>query len=366
MRHKKIIHLISSLKMGGAEILLSQLIPAFAKQGYAQEVVYFHDGPIRKRIEVHGIPLHHIKGLLCPYDPLFFWRLASVLRVARPCVIHASLWAACFLGRLLAWVFDIPMVSVVHAQPSHAGVLRTVCDRLTAPLEQQTVAVSSVIATNLIAARLVQPNRVTVIENGIDWATFAYQSAQEKVERAALGYADTDFIIGAVGRLVPVKNYSLLIKAYGMLWQEFPYAKLLIIGSGPELYHLQALIKTLPVGASAHIIANDTSAYGYYHLFNCFVLPSFTEGLSMALLEAMGTSCPCIVTSLTRYHPAIEHRHNGLVIPPDNLVKLMAALKSFIKNDKLARQYGSQAAKDVIKNFSLDTVVARYGRVLQR
>lgn len=203
-------------------MLLIHLINELAKSGYQQEVMYFHDGPMRHELSLNNQSVHQIKGFFFRYDPIFFYRLISALRRSRPSVIHASLWAASFFGRCIAWLFSMPIICAVHAQPAHGGQFRLWCDWITARFAQQVVAVSPSIATSLVKNRLARCEHITVIQNGIDSSAFAQRAFNERKERTQFDFDQSHFLIGAVGRLVPVKNYPLLFKAVALLLPDYP------------------------------------------------------------------------------------------------------------------------------------------------
>jgi glycosyltransferase involved in cell wall biosynthesis len=106
------------------------------------------------------------------------------------------------------------------------------------------------------------------------------------------------------------------------------------------------------------------AAYGYYPLMDCFVLPSLQEGLSIALLEAMASRLPCVVTSVDHTHPVIENRVNGMVIQPVNVGQLVDALEAIMGDNDTKIQLGNSAYDSVIKNFTLDGLANAYDTLI--
>src|ERR1700722_14765890 len=121
-----IIHIISSLCRGGAETVLCDLVAGLHAKGYRQTVIYFHDGPLRVSLENLGISVYHVTGFFCLYDPVFWWRVFRLLAQLRPQIIHASLWSAGFVGRMVGKMGGIPVVTAIHAHLDHHGMLRTI------------------------------------------------------------------------------------------------------------------------------------------------------------------------------------------------------------------------------------------------
>jgi hypothetical protein len=94
----KLIHIISSLQRGGAEMALANLL-SHTKEAATHKVIFFHDGPVRKTIEDMGIPCLQISAAGSYVNPLFAWRLLRAIKQFAPDCIHTDLWAANLLGR---------------------------------------------------------------------------------------------------------------------------------------------------------------------------------------------------------------------------------------------------------------------------
>src|SRR3982750_1406571 len=92
-----VVHVISSLKIGGAETVLYDLTRGLHVKGYQQSVIYFHEGPFSAQLCSLGIQVYYVMGLICLYDPVFWWRMYRLLHNLNPDTIHASLWSAGFV-----------------------------------------------------------------------------------------------------------------------------------------------------------------------------------------------------------------------------------------------------------------------------
>jgi len=107
----KLLHITSSLKMGGAESLLCDLIKNMDHEMFEHHVIYFHDGPHSVCLKELGIPIYQIKGLISLYDPLFCTRLYKLVKKIKPDCIHTLLWVANVSGRIIARLLKIPIAS---------------------------------------------------------------------------------------------------------------------------------------------------------------------------------------------------------------------------------------------------------------
>lgn len=354
----KIVHIISSLQRGGAEMALANLLTQLQTQA-THAVIFFHDGPVRKRIEELGIPCIQIRAWASYANPLFFFRLLHKIKFFAPDCIHTDLWAANLLGRICAWLLKIPCVSVVHAMTEHEGKIRTWIDTVIPCTPTTYVAVSDAVQRSLHQYKRLHTAPCTVIKNGID-AKALQKSSDVRIEKES-----ETFLIGAVGRLIPEKNYAILLHSFAQLAQKHAHAELMIIGSGPEEAKLKLLAKQLQIADKIHWIGNKL-AHPYYQFFDCYVQPSKTEGLSIALLEALSFSLPVIVTGKQKSHEVIQDDLHGIVIEPNDVAALTAALQTYIGQPEMRSHYGAAGYQMVTENFSMQATAQEYMKLFER
>jgi glycosyltransferase involved in cell wall biosynthesis len=130
------------------------------------------------------------------------------------------------------------------------------------------------------------------------------------------------------GRMTRGKGVDLLIQAFGQLIQEFPYAKLNLIGSGERLPILHQLVHELHLSKNVHFTPwlQNEELFSQLITQDLFCLPSFTEGLPSSILEAMSIGLPILSTTVGGIPEIIEHNVSGVLIPPRNLEALTKAL----------------------------------------
>lgn len=358
----RIAYCITSLKIGGAEVALAQLAPRIAQQGHTVCVAFFHDGPIRQRLNQAGIPTYRITGLVHHYDPYAWLQLYRWLRTMQPDILHTALWSANILGRLFGKLLAIPVVSDLHGNCTKEGRIRNGGDRITAAWSTLTIAVSESVAQayreHIIRAQKGVP--LLTIPNAID-----IQSVQdaEPVTRAQLGIPPTSFVVGSVGRLEPIKGYDLLLRACALL-QPRPY--IVLVGDGSEHAALVRLAHDL--GMAEHLLVTGlrSDAIRFYASFDCFALSSHSEGLSLALLEAMACGLPIVTTSPTRTHDVITPGTNGLLVTERSPEHYAAALYQLQASPGLRYRLGKAARQDAEKHHSIETFITSVNAAYER
>ncbi len=371
MKKIRIVHLISSLKIGGAEAMICDLIGHLDPDKFDNNVIYFYEGPHVKRLRRMGVPTYHITGLIGMYDPVFCFRLFwQLFRLKADC-LHTSLWSANLLGGIYARLSRTPYISAVHlATNSEADDVntkfKTLCDQLVFKGAHKIVTVSEDIASSLAKnyTSSITPARLSVIKNGIDHTYIHDQAAKAALSRQDLGLSDRHFVVGTVGRLVVRKNHAWLIDCFAALQKKHSFARLIIMGDGPLETELKAQAKSLRLEDKILFISGQ-SAYGYYPLFDCFALPSFSEGLSIALLEAMSFGLPPIVTSQDKMHEVVREGKSGFIVEPMRSLDFIESLER-LKTDKgLRKKIGEEARKDSQTEFDVAKMVEGYSAAFQ-
>jgi glycosyltransferase involved in cell wall biosynthesis len=374
----KILHIITSLRVGGAEFALLNRLKAMSSDASIEHVVlYFYEGPVVALIQELGIKVILVRGAVKGYDPLGLWRVYSIARAFKPDIIHTSLWAANMVGRLLGALLNTPIINELHGNVSHEGWLRNIMERWSLRGVHRLVAVSaSVQATyehhimpvlskrdrNFIAARLV------TVPNGIDRIELIARIQNNPLQRAGLGLEPDDFVIGAIGRFEKIKSYDLLIRSVAYLCTnllpiERSKIKLCLVGDGSQRALLEQLVKDYGLERQVIFTGYRLDAYRFYPLFDCFALSSQSEGLSIALLEAMALGLPIISTHLMKTHDAIEHGKNGLLIPVNDVAAYAQGLAN-LYHKKIKKSGNFQPLFEF--PFSIHKVVQTYHDVYRQ
>ncbi len=360
-----IVHLITSLKMGGAESLLCDFLASVDREKYDVTVIYFHEGPNVERLRQLKIPLFPIKGALCLYDPIFFFRLYTCIKTLKPSLLHTWLWSANIAGRIIGKLLGIPVLNSFHNNVDQDGMMRGMLDRYSQWMATELVAVSNGVASSLVEHHNVPIGTITTIKNGVPAQGIKERGMLCVKSRESLGLEENHFVIGSVGRFVALKNYGLLLEAFALLARESEHARLVLLGSGPEEQHLRALASRLGVAHKIIFIIGQQS-YGYYPLFDCFALSSYKEGISVALLEAMSFSLPCVSTHEKMTHEVIQQGVNGLLVPSGDAKALKDALKSLMFDRQNALLLGKNAYKTVKNDLSLEAMKNGYENIYLR
>ena len=163
--------------------------------------------------------------------------------------------------------------------------------------------------------------------------------------------ASEEFIFGTAARLEPVKNISLLIRAFAKLAKTDPSVRLQIAGDGAEFGALAELTRALGVEENVQFLGWRMDLRRVLSNWHCFVLPSLSEGFGLAALEAMAAGLPVIASCVGGLRELIADRSNGLHVAPNNVDELTAAMKELRTHPELCETLG-RAARRRAADFS--------------
>lgn len=352
----KVLHIISSLKVGGAESLLTQLVPGLQQKGVENFVIYFHEGPNAERLKKQGIVIYNVSGWIYRYDPMFFVRLFRLIKKIGPTYINSHLWLANVISACFGWLLKIPVITTVHListaeKKGSVSKFRYIVDKFVLRLSKKFVLVSFSMESKFKSLYpFIPTKKISVIPNGID-SELVFQSGVK--DSILHGFnKGSSFTFGSVGRLITRKNFASLIKVFDAVTKLHPACKLIIVGSGPEKQSLLYLVSSLDLQDKVQIVS-DSSAYKYYTLMDCYISLSYEEGLSIAILEAMSFSLPVIQSGITNVKTS-----NGFVVTCENqAIEVMCKL---INDKVLLKEMASESKAQALEKFSISAMVNSY------
>jgi glycosyltransferase involved in cell wall biosynthesis len=221
------------------------------------------------------------------------------------------------------------------------------------------VAVSRALADEAVGLG-VSPERIVFIPNGVDTALYHAVAASQRAElRGRLGLPDGPLAL-FVGRLHPVKLLSVLLYAWERVAERCGDAHLLLVGDGPQRAELEQQVATAGLGDRVTFLGAVADPVLYYQTANVFVLPSASEGLSNAMLEAMACGLPVVVTAVSGAADVVRDGKNGKLVPPNKPNALAEILIELIEDVEQRLELGDQARRTVARHYSMEAMGARY------
>jgi glycosyltransferase involved in cell wall biosynthesis len=326
VERRAIAHVLTSLCVGGGERMALGLASSQVGLGHSVRVVSLEEPPngaLGEQFERAGVEIVRVPKRPAGWDPTLTARLTRALRRARATIVHTHnplpLVYATMAGRL-AGARVVHSKHGAHPDAWHRIWLR----RIGAAATHAFVAVSTATAQAALELREVAPSKLRVVANGVDIEMFARDPVVRAAERGRWRVNERCFVIGTVGRMAEVKNHPLLVRAVApLLCAE---TVLVIAGAGPELARTAALCDELGVTEHVRFLGEVSDVPAVLSGLDVFALSSRTEGMPMALVEAMAASLPVVATSVGGVPEVVADGISGFHVPPDDEHAMRARL----------------------------------------
>ena len=302
-------------------------------------------------------------------DPTAPFRLAAILREHRVDVAHCHNWGGLVDTVLAAKLAR--MTPVLHTQhgldygfsdaPDHLrSRLRTVMKTLACQGVTKVATVSQEVAQMVTREWRVSPSRVSVVHNGV-----RVPAPDEGVEirsrwRRELGIEESDMLIGTVAVFRPVKDLHTMLEAMSLVAKETSRAKLVLMGAGPQKEDLEAAVARLGLQSVVHFPGFRRDASQLLPALDVFVLSSLSEGISLALLEAMAAGVPSVATRVGGNLEILQPPGCGLLVPPRSPRDLADAILSLVNDPARRRELSTGGRRRVEQAFSLRRMIGAY------
>jgi len=199
------------------------------------------------------------------------------------------------------------------------------------------------------------------IINGVDSEKFNPKITSTL--HSELNIPQRHIIIGSVGRLVGVKNYPSLMNAFAKVGQQNENTHLVLAGDGPERTALELIASKLNLSDRVHFLGKRDDIPNVMNGFDLFVLPSFSEGLSNTLLEAMSCGVPVIASKVGGNPEIVKANVSGFLYPSGDVEALKEILNNLCNSPSDIKKLAALAREHIVNNYSLSSMVNNYENV---
>lgn len=385
----KILRLIARLNIGGPAIQAVKLTQALRSRGYETLLVCGRTGPaegdMRYLAEREGV-----KPVVVPQlgreislaeDAAAMYRIAALIRRFQPDILHTHTAKAGTLGRLAAVGRRAGPLRVHtfhgHIFDGYFSRRKTAVflgiERLLAQTTDAVVVLSPQQKKDICGNyRIAPPHKVHTIPLGFELDRFAACRLQRKAMRGRfLGDSDNGvFLVGIIGRLTPVKNHAMLLRAMSLLQKrrKLERFKCLIVGDGELRRDLENQAETLGVRQHLLFVGWRRDMPGVYAALDAVVLTSLNEGTPVALIEAMASGVPAAAARVggvgdllgvgsAKGSRGVHAAARGLLVPPGDAHALADALLFLRRNSEKVNAMVHAARVHALKHYSFERLV---------
>lgn len=366
--------MIDSLQAGGAEQVLVAMAPAMVDLGWDVTVdvlVDRVDAGLAQKLEMADVPVrvHGVRRMASPSG----WKSVSHRLSEGVDLIHAHLEFACVIGCTLGRFHGIPSVTTQHVftttMSGRAGLRTRLEHRASRAFAEATVAVSASGRDHLLDMHGYDPNRVTVIPNGIDESRFALASpASRKLTREGLQIGDDTVLLMTASVLREAKGIQHLIAALPAIVDQTPNVELVVVGDGPYASELRQIAAASPAAGRIRFLGMRHDLENLLPAADLFVHPTLGDVLPTVIMEAMAVGLPVVASRTGGVPELVRHDHTGLLVEPGDIGELTEALRSLLFDSARRARFSASGRSHVESGYTLaqqaHSLDALYRRVL--
>jgi len=355
---KTILYLSTSSGPGGAERVISNLAASLDPRRYRAVLCLFRPGWLQERSESRGI-----RTFIIPTHGMTDWRWAlqfqRLLQQERVNLIHAHEFDANVQGAFVAALSGIPLVATVHGKNYFWEKLRRRLAYRWVSRKATMVAVSEDLKQFIVEKVGISSSLVKVLYNGVDVLPQCDRAVVAEC-RKELGLPENHQIVGVVGNLYPVKGHQYLIAAIPAVLRKCPNTSFVFAGRGQLESELKAQVCRFGVEERVYFLGLRQDIPRILAMLDLFVLPSLSEGLSMAILEAMIAGKPVIATRVGGNPELVIDEETGFLVPPRDSQTLADRLITSLTNKQQSATFAERGKRRAEGQFSLQTMVSSY------
>jgi sugar transferase (PEP-CTERM/EpsH1 system associated) len=291
-------------------------------------------------------------------DPRLVGALVRLFRRERPDVVHTHAWGTLVEGNVAARLAGVPVL--VHGEHGTLQVraYQRLLQRVFWQRADHLLSVSSRLAERMSAVVGVARERIRVIRNGVHLDRFGRVSRADA--RARLGLPADAFIVGAVGRLVPVKDHATWLDALAHLKARGVPALGVAVGDGPERPAIEARIQALGLGTGVRLLGHRTDVEVAMAAYDVFSLFSVSEGMSNTILEAMASGVPVVATNVGGADEMVVDGETGYLVAPKDPAALADAYARLAADAPRRAAMGLAGQQRGVREFGIDVMLTAY------
>ena len=361
-----VLYLMDGKEGGGPGSHLINLVAGLPKDEFEPHVVFLREGQLTERFKELGYPTPVMEKKF-RLDLRILPRLLRFIREHGVRVVHSHTYGCNLYLRLVGRLRrELRVVTTYHSSiidEFRGDEVDSLANRFIYTGElwmtrwsDRIIAVSQTVKQRMEEGG-VPEGRIRVIHNGIDEAIRPTEPAQRRRHRAAAGLPEDGPVIGAIGRLVPLKGLDTLLRALPPVLQAIPTATVRIIGDGRVRGELEELARELGVEKQVTFTGWVWNTLAELQRMDVLAFPSLVEAHPMAALEAMGAGLPVVASDIPACRDIIRSGEEGLLFPTRDPQALASGLIRVLQDPELASRLGQAAHRRVARDFNSEQMV---------
>lgn len=354
----KILFVHSSLEYGGAEDQRLTILKHINRDKYDISICCLEKiGDIGKQIEKIGFRVDCLNMPAKPYNIPTTFSLFRYLLKNRCDIVQTSLFATNFHGRIAAKLAGIPhIISEEHSEHYQYTTVKSLpyiwADKILALFTDRIICCSKKVMDSISELEGLPRDKFQAILSVVNFSKLEITIDKKKM-RYHLGLNDSDVVLGNIASISPRKGHAVLIKAFKLMRESLPSAKLVIAGNedANTKAGLLKLIKELNLSKDIIFLGKQEKLANVFNVMDIFILSSFIEGIPLAVIEAMYMNIPVIATDVGGLREIIKDGETGVIVPSNDPQAMAKAVQDLLSNPNKIANIVRDAKTSAIARF---------------
>lgn len=356
--------------MGGAERNLYILSRGLRDRGHTVIVCCFRGGYVSESMEREGFIVVDlkVKRFYAPHGIKAFLKLLKIVMKQKVSAIISYHKASDYMGLLVSLFTRTPIISSrrdmgFELKQRHVWIYRIInrfYDRIT--------AVSEAVKAAILTTQRARSDKVTVIQNGVDLTSDA--SEDSGTGREGSLESNGEYVkIGCIANIRPIKGQVHFVDAAKLVFEQFPKVRCYLVGLPVDENYFKEVLGRIREHGLENVVkltgpVEKSKVWDVWRTMDIGVVPSLSEGMSNALLEAMAAGKPVIATTVGGNVEVVRNGETGYLVPPGDSVAMAEGLNRLLLDPALRREMGLRAKYWAEMNFSDEKMIKRYEDLL--
>lgn len=366
----RILHIINKLDLGGAEIMLLDILKYANHDKFDYHILLpMGEGVLDDLAKSQSLKLHYLENPQKKTKLQLFNDGVKFIRDLKPDLIHTHTRLSDMIGLYGGKKAGVPVrLMTVHA----AGMYFLDSDSKIEGLAEMYIvryATHFAVISNGVKKYLqknvrIPDTKITLIYNGIDPERVCPENIESRQNiRAQFGFKEQDFVIMFAGRLIHEKGVDILINEFNRFHKETGIGKLFIVGKGDESETLSKLVQVKQLEKQVVFHSEFGSLAALFQAADCFVMPSRQEGFGLVILEAMANGIPVIASNVGGIPEIIKHNANGILCDINRQGDIADALKTIHSDTDLVNALIQNGKTTAFENFHVKFTASNYEKL---
>lgn len=366
----RVMRIIARLNVGGPAIHVSLLTAGLRDEAFQSTLVAGQIGAdegdmsdLAHELNIQPVTITTMGREIKPLnDVRTFFTLLRLMRQHRPHIVHTHTAKAGFVGRFAAWLSGVPVI--VHTFHGHVfrgyfGRAKTLLflwlERLSALYSAAILTISDGLRDDLLGYRIAPAQKIRVVPLGLKLLSLTDLDDYRGHLREELGCSTADRLVGIVGRLVPVKNHRLFLRAAAKVRQHMPRAHFVIVGDGETRPELEALVDEMGLRDVVSFTGWRRDLPVIYADLDVMVIASLNEGTPVSIIEAMAAGVPVVATQVGGIPDLLKGGELGTMVPSEDADAMAEAIMRVLENPT---PHTDRARKHALERYDAERLIA--------